>query len=84
MTTRILFFGSLKEIAGGGEKLADLPATVKNTAALVDWLAGGNDDLKRALNAAGVRVAVDRSLIDRKEPFDRPAEIAFMPPFSGG
>lgn len=84
MATRILFFGALREKAGGGERLAELPAQIDNAGALIDWLAGEDGDLKRALEASSVRIAVDQALVRRDETFVRPREIAFMPPFSGG
>lgn len=84
MATRILFFGALKEKAGGGERLAELPAHIDNATALIDWLAGDDGDLRRTLEAPSVRIAVDQALVRRDEKFAAPREIAFMPPFSGG
>lgn len=84
MTTRILFFGRLKEIAGSGGRIASLPADIDSAAALIDWLADGDEALRQALTAPTVRIAVDQKIIDRDERFAGPREIAFMPPFSGG
>jgi molybdopterin synthase sulfur carrier subunit len=84
MSTRILFFGALREKAGAGERLIELPPDVKNAAALIEFIAGQDDALKDSLQAPSVRIAIDQKLVSRRDNFDAPREIAFMPPFSGG
>lgn len=84
MATRILFFGALKEKAGVGERLIELPADIADAAALIDFVAADDGALRESLLAPSVRIAVDQKLLSRHETFDAPREIAFMPPFSGG
>jgi molybdopterin synthase sulfur carrier subunit len=85
VTTRILFFGALRDKAGGGERSVELPPDVRTISALIDWLADDDPALKAALRAPSVRVAVDRSIApSRDERLSSGKEIAFMPPFSGG
>jgi molybdopterin synthase sulfur carrier subunit len=85
VTTRLLFFGSLREKAGGAERIVEIPRGVDTIASLVDWIAADDDMLKAALLAPLVRVAVDQEImVDRKEPLRPAEEVAFMPPFSGG
>lgn len=85
MTTRLLFFGSLREKAGGGERVVEIPQGVDTIASLVDWIAADDDTLKEALLTPSVRVTVDQEImLDREASLRRAEEIAFMPPFSGG
>lgn len=84
MATRILFFGVLKERAGLGERLIELPDGVENAAALIEFVAGEDELLRESLHAPSVRIAVDQRLLSRNDTFASPREIAFMPPFSGG
>ena len=85
MATCLCFFGSLREMAGGGERVVEIPQHVETIASLIDWIAGDDDALKAALLAPSVRVAVDQVImLDRMTSLRRAEEIAFMPPFSGG
>jgi molybdopterin synthase sulfur carrier subunit len=84
MPTRILFFGRLKEAAGGAEKTVELPPAVRDATSLIVWLSEENQELRLALAAPAVRIAVDQRIVDRDAPISRPREIAFMPPYSGG
>lgn len=84
MTTRILFFGKLKDPAGGAARVVDLPLEITDSAALIDWLCAGNDALREALAGVGVRLSVNQAIISHETPFENPEEIAFLPPFSGG
>ncbi len=83
--TRILFFGVLREKAGGAERNVDVPRGLATMDALIEWLAASDAELKSALLAPSVRIAVDQSILSgRNEPFGAADEIAFLPPFSGG
>ncbi len=84
MTTRILFFGKLKEPAGGGERVVDLPNEITDGATLIDWLCADNEALRAELTGVGVRLSVNQSIISAETPFSAPEEVAFLPPFSGG
>ncbi|MEX0644413.1 MAG: MoaD/ThiS family protein [Parvularculaceae bacterium] len=85
MTTRVLFFGALKETAGGAERVVELPRHVTSIDELAEWLAGGNQDVKCALLARSVRIAVDQAIMNGRDGYIGGAkEIAFMTAFSGG
>ncbi len=84
MATRILFFGALKEPAQGAARLVDLPTDVTNAEQLIDWIAKDDTALKSALDERSVRICVDQEITPRAQSFETPAEIAFLPPFSGG
>jgi molybdopterin synthase sulfur carrier subunit len=77
---RVLLFGRLGDIAGWREK-----AVVAETLdGLKSRLADLDDRLGDALHAPGVQAAVDRLLVRGDVPLAAGAEVAFMPPMSGG
>ncbi|MEO1253086.1 MAG: MoaD/ThiS family protein [Pseudomonadota bacterium] len=82
--TRLLFFGPLREAAGGGERLVQLPDEVATPAGVIDWISAGDEVLAARLAQPDIRIAVDQKIVDRDASFDGAEEIAFLPPFSGG
>jgi molybdopterin synthase sulfur carrier subunit len=84
MATRILFFGKLRDAAGGADRIIDLPETVNTRRALIELLAEDDPRLHSALDQEAVRLCVDRKVLAADATFSAPAEIAFLPPFSGG
>lgn len=83
MKTRILFFGRLRDAAGGGERLARL-APGLSIDALIDEITGVDTALAAALRDPSVNIAVDQRLVPRSTIIDAAREIAFLPPYSGG
>lgn len=79
---RVLLFGPLRDIAGWRERVIDpAPATLL---ALKAILAAEDEGLGAALDGPGVKAAVDKA-ISPGDPTLRPgAEVAFLPPMSGG
>jgi len=83
--TTLLFFGHLSDVAGCSQMACDLPQTVTTVAALRAWLAARDPILGQAIQAQGVRVAVNRSFcVSDMESTLGAEEIAFMSPLSGG
>jgi molybdopterin converting factor subunit 1 len=80
----ILFFGQLRDAAGTSAFEADLPDSVADVPALIDWLGRENDHLRTALRRTGVRVAIDKAFVSRNATLDGAREVAFMSPLSGG
>ncbi len=79
---RVLLFGRLADIAGWRERVIDpSPATLLG---LKDQLSRLDPDLGQALSAKGVQAAVDRVLVRGDSALAAAAEVAFMPPMSGG
>ncbi len=77
---RVLLFGRLSDIAGWREK-----AIVAETLdGLKAWLGGVDERLGEALRAPGVQAAVDRLVVRGDAALAPDAEVAFMPPMSGG
>ena len=79
---RVLLFGRLADIAGWRDRnIEPAPTTLFG---LRDQLARLDPDLGLALSAKGVQAAVDRVLVRGDSVLIAGAEIAFMPPMSGG
>ena len=76
---RVLLFGRLADVAGwrerevAGARLSDVRAALH-----------ADPSLAAALDGAGVQAAVDRAIVRGDAPLAPDAEVAFMPPMSGG
>jgi molybdopterin synthase sulfur carrier subunit len=79
---RVLLFGRLGDIAGWRERSLDPPPT--SLSALKALLAGLDAALGEALNGPGVQAAVDRAIVRGDVALGSGAEVAFLPPMSGG
>jgi sulfur-carrier protein len=80
--TRVLLFGRLADLAGWRERALDpAPASLSALRAL---LAQEDPGLGEALAAPGVQAAVDRVLARGDAALAAGAEVAFLPPMSGG
>ena len=79
---RVLLFGRLADVAGWRAREIDpLPATL---AALKARLAQEDPALGEALARPGVQAAVDKVLARNDAVMTGVAEVAFLPPMSGG
>ena len=77
---RILLFGPLRDLAGWRER----DVVGASVAALRAQILAEDADLGAALSAPGVQVVVDQTIV-RGDPAVEPgAEVAFLPPMSGG
>jgi len=79
---RVLLFGPLGDLAGWRERVVE--AGAGSVAALRDLLAAEDADLGLALSAPGVQVAVDQAIVRGDIALAAGAEVAFLPPMSGG
>jgi len=79
---RVLLFGRLGDIAGWRERTLDpAPASL---AALKAMLAREDLPLAQALDGPGVQAAVDKRIVRGETTLADSAEVAFLPPMSGG
>jgi len=77
---RVLLFGPLRDLAGWRERTVE----ARSLSALRAALSAHDAALAAALAAPGVQVAVDQAIV-RGDPTLAPhAEVAFLPPMSGG
>jgi molybdopterin synthase sulfur carrier subunit len=79
---RVLLFGRLGDLAGWRERSFDpAPASLSALKALIANL---DTALGAALDGPGVQAAVDRAIVRGDIPLAAGAEVAFLPPMSGG
>jgi sulfur-carrier protein len=77
---RVLLFGPLRDLAGWRER--DVPA---GTIGELRRALGADDAaLGEALQRPGVQVALDQTIVRGDAPLAPSAEVAFLPPMSGG
>jgi molybdopterin synthase sulfur carrier subunit len=79
---RVLLFGRLGDLAGWRERAFDPPPSTLS--ALKALIAGADPALGDALGGKGVQAAVDRVLVRGDVALAAGAEVAFLPPMSGG
>jgi len=79
---RVLLFGRLGDLAGWRDRAIDPPPT--SLAALKALIAAEDEALGAALDGPGVRAAVDRVIVRGEAALGAGAEVAFLPPMSGG
>ena len=79
---RVLLFGRLGDVAGWRERVSD--PSPPPLAALRALLAADDAALGEALAARGVQTAVDRAIVRGEACLFAGAEVAFLPPMSGG
>jgi molybdopterin synthase sulfur carrier subunit len=81
----LLYFARLRESLGISSEQVDLPPSVRNVAALTEWLRGrgGAWQVELAPGRA-VRVAVNQTMAKPDTPLSGNEEIAFFPPVTGG
>jgi sulfur-carrier protein len=77
---RVLLFGRLSDVAGWRDRQVDSPFL----SALRAKLTTEDSDLGEALAAPGVQVALDQVIVRGDAPLNAAAEVAFLPPMSGG
>jgi molybdopterin synthase sulfur carrier subunit len=79
---KVLLFGRLADVAGWRERTIEpSPASLY---ALRDLIGAEDARLAEALAGSGVRAAVDKALVRGDAALPPGAEVAFLPPMSGG
>jgi molybdopterin synthase sulfur carrier subunit len=79
---RVLLFGPLRDVAGWRERTMAAPAAC--LADLKAALAARDPGLGHALDRPGVQIAVDKAIVRGNVRLSANAEVAFLPPMSGG
>jgi sulfur-carrier protein len=79
---RVLLFGRLSDVAGWRERAIESPAATLS--ALKALLAREDAALGAALAGKGVQAAVDKAIVRGDVSLEASAEVAFLPPMSGG
>jgi molybdopterin synthase sulfur carrier subunit len=79
---RVLLFGRLGDLAGWRERSFDPPPV--SLTALKALIAAEDEALGAALVGPGVQAAVDKVIVRGEAMLAAGAEVAFLPPMSGG
>jgi len=79
---RVLLFGRLADLAGWRERSYE--PTPGRLGQLRSLLAQEDEVLGAAIGAPGVQAAVDKTLVRGDTALRPGAEVAFLPPMSGG
>ncbi len=84
-TIEVLYFARLREAFGRDRERAELPAAVRDVAALTAWLRSRGGAWEEEL-APGkpVRIAVNQDMAAGDTPVGSGDEVAFFPPVTGG
>jgi molybdopterin synthase sulfur carrier subunit len=77
---RVLLFGTLRDVAGWRER----EVAAESLDALRRTLSAEDPELGEALAARGIQAAVDKTLTRGDVELAASAEVAFLPPMSGG
>lgn len=82
---RVLYFAWLRQKIGLSEEEIAPPATVRDVASLIDFLAARSPGHAEAFaNRAVVRCAVNQDFAGPEAPVRAGDEVAFFPPVTGG
>jgi molybdopterin synthase sulfur carrier subunit len=79
---RVLLFGPLRDVAGWRERTLASPSP--SLTALKAALAHEDVALGQALDRPGVQAAVNKAIVRGDAALAADAEVAFLPPMSGG
>ena len=77
---RVLLFGRLADLAGWRDRTVE----ASSLEGLRGMLAADDAGLGEALAGPGVQVAVDKAIVRGEAFLAAGAEVAFLPPMSGG
>ena len=77
---RVLLFGPLRDLAGWREREVEAGSLFELRRALE----AQDARLGKALGGRGVQAAVDQAVVRGDVPLAARAEVAFLPPMSGG
>jgi molybdopterin synthase sulfur carrier subunit len=77
---RVLLFGRLADVAGWRDRVIESPSV----SALRRLLSAEDAQLAAALAGPGVQVAIDQAIVRGDAALSAKAEVAFLPPMSGG
>jgi molybdopterin synthase sulfur carrier subunit len=76
---KILYFANLVDKLGSSSEEVDLPASITDVRALLDWLRARGGNWETALKENQVRVTVNRQFAALETAIDNTTEIAIVP-----
>ena len=85
MAIDLLYFAWVRDIIGHGTERVTPPDGIDTVAALIDWLAGRDEQHARAFaDRARLRAAVDQRFVALDASIIGAREVAIFPPVTGG
>ena len=81
---RILYFARLRELLATGEETLALPRDCNTVSDLRRWLCQRGPAWENALQADGLFIAVNQTVVDGSKSLNGDEEVAFFPPVTGG
>lgn len=81
---RISYFGRLAELAGARSTEMSLPPSVRDVADLRASIRQAQPALADAMSSRSVRALIDDTIVPDSHTMADVAEVAFLPPVSGG
>ena len=86
MEVTFLYFSWIRETLGKKSEVINIPTSVDTLAQLIEWQKsrGGNYRLAFENKNREIRVAVDHKYVKINSTLNKPKEIAFFPPVTGG
>lgn len=82
---KLLYFAWLRQRIGVAEEEPEVPAEVRDVAALLQWLQRRGPNYAEALRDLSIiRVAVNQDYVGADHPLHRGDEVALFPPVTGG
>ena len=85
MGVTLRYFAWVREKAGLGEEVVDLPEHAATIADVIAWLKSRGPEYAEAFERSDViRAAIDHTHVKHSAPVQGAREIAFFPPVTGG
>lgn len=82
---KLKYFAWVRQRAGTGSEVVDVPSEVTTVAELVEWLRTRGPGLAEAFqDTKAIRCAVNQTYVEWDHPVGPDDEIAFFPPVTGG
>ena len=82
---KILYFARLRQIIGRGGDEFDIPPSVENVSALIDFLKARDERLAQAFgDLRTLKVAINQTHATLNASLSGATEVAFFPPVTGG
>jgi len=82
---KLVYFAWVRERIGRDSEELTLPATVRTTGELLDWLRTRGPEYEHALaEPRAIRVALDKVHAKGDVPLGEAREVALFPPMTGG
>jgi molybdopterin synthase sulfur carrier subunit len=86
MEVTFLYFSWIRETVGKKSEVITIPASVNTLVQLIEWQKDRGENYRLAFENKNkeIRIAVDHKYVKITSTLNKPKEIAFFPPVTGG